>query len=200
MIKAFLFDYGGVMSSGGKGTEPAERLATHLGIDFNEADGLLKRRLGDFVMGKISHDSLWKEIEALYGAPISNDKRDIWNSWEKNLKPYPDMLALLSQLKTDGYTVGLLSNVVPHVAKDLQEHGAYQLFDFTILSCEAGYAKPDKEIYELALSKLPGVKPEEVIFVDDQERCLVPAKEMGMHTILAQNPTQIKEDIHNLLS
>ena len=82
MIKAFLFDNGGVMTSGGAGNELAERLASNLGINEVEAWNLLKPVFDDYIKGKLTEPEVWLIIENHYGKPISVDKRDIWNKWK----------------------------------------------------------------------------------------------------------------------
>ncbi|HMH70396.1 MAG TPA: HAD-IA family hydrolase, partial [Candidatus Saccharimonadales bacterium] len=78
--------------------------------------------------------------------------------------------------------------------------GGYDRFDFHVKSCEVGYAKPELEIYEIAMKHLKGLKPEEVVFTDDRERFLVPARAMGMQAILATSSHQVIRDIHRLLT
>lgn len=199
MIKALLFDYGGVVTAGGAGNELSERLAVALDISPEEAFGLLGLVWTDYAKGKISEETLWQTIEKNYGKAIHPSKWGIWNTWGEHMQPQPEMLALIGRLRSEGYTVGLLSNVIPNTAADIRAHGGYEIFDFLILSCEVGYAKPDKEIYELALAKLPAIPASEVVFIDDQERCLAPARKLGMQTILAQSPGQIDRDITQLL-
>lgn len=200
MIKTLLFDYGGVITKGGGGFELSERLGYALGISQDDAHALLGPVWDDYAKGKISEGQLWKTIEQRYGRPIPLDKRAIWNTWEAHMQPLPEMLALIKSLQDKQYIVGLLSNVIPNTAADIREHGGYDVFDFRILSCETGFAKPDIEIYKLALHKLPGIDPSEIIFVDDQERCLIPARELGIQTILAKNAKQIADDINKLLT
>jgi epoxide hydrolase-like predicted phosphatase len=115
------------------------------------------------------------------------------------MKVVPEMSILVGRLRKVGYRVGLLSNTIPNTAEEIRSHGGYDDFDFLILSCEVGYAKPDPEIYELAMQQLPGIKPEEVMFVDDIERMTAPATELGIHTIVATSPEQIMDDIESLL-
>jgi HAD superfamily hydrolase (TIGR01509 family) len=43
------------------------------------------------------------------------------------------------------------------------------------------------------------IKPEECVFIDDHEENLVPARQLGMHTILFQSITQMKRDLEKLL-
>jgi len=58
--------------------------------------------------------------------------------------------------------------------------------------------KPELAIYRLTLKKLE-VNPEESIFVDNKEVNLIPARELGMQTILFQNPEQLKNDLQKIL-
>ena len=199
MIKAVLFDYGGVMTAGGVGIELTDRLGEALGVTAQQAYTLIGPAWSKYSRGSISEAQLWEMVEAAHGKPIQVSKRAIWNTWEEHMQPLPEMLALIKKLHGAGYGVGLLSNVIPNTAADIREHGGYDAFDFLVLSCEAGYAKPDEEIYKLALEKFPGIRPEEVVFIDDQERFLIPAKELGMQTILARSPAQIQEDLEKLL-
>jgi epoxide hydrolase-like predicted phosphatase len=198
MIKAFLFDNGGVMTSGGAGNELAERLANNLGINEVKAWSLLKQVFDEYIKGKLTEPELWRIVENHYGKPISVDKRDIWNKWE-DMRPLPEMMDLVRKLKTKGYKVGLLSNVIPNTERVIRANGGYDNFDFLVLSCEVGFSKPDPEIYAIAMNHLDGIKPNEVAFLDDQERCLVPARELGMETILVNSPTQAIAEVQKLL-
>lgn len=198
-IKAVLFDWGGVMSNGGRGGELAQRLAHNLGMPDRLADTLIANVWDDFSTGKIDEAEVWRGIEAGYGKPIGTLLRKIWNTWH-HTGALPEMKALVRRLRKGGYRVGLVSNTIPPTAAEIRSHGGYDLFEFAILSYEVGVAKPDKKIYELAMQKLPGITPEEVVFIDDQQRCLVSASQMGMHTIHAQNPAQVVSDLQKLLS
>lgn len=198
MIKAFLFDYGGVITDGGR-FGLSGRLAERLNIGEDAAWNLLKPAWDLYMRGKVDEDGLWQIVESESGQQIPADKRDIWNDWTM-MRPLPEMVELVEDLKRQGYAVGLLSNVIPHTAADIQKNGGYDSFDFTVLSPEVGYAKPEPQIYNIAMSKLPGMTPEEVVFIDDQERCLIPARELGIHTILAKNSQQIAEDVSKLLA
>lgn len=197
MIKAFLFDYGGVMTAGGKGGELGERLGKILGIPPEQAYSLLANAWDDFAIGEISEEKLWQGIESSSGKQVPLEQRHIWNTWQHS-SILPEMRQLVRDLKAQGYTVGLVSNVIPNTLEEINRHGGYDDFDFLILSCEVGHAKPDPEIYRLAFDYLPGVEPHEVVFIDDQERFLKPAKRLGMKTVLATNPPQVIADVREL--
>jgi epoxide hydrolase-like predicted phosphatase len=197
MIKAILFDYGGVMTDVDRDSISA-RLAQILEIPDEDAKSYMQLGWGDYIRGQISGDTFWERIQNASETIVPPEYRTIWNEWDK-MKPLPEMSELVSDLKARGLRVGLLSNVFPHTAIDIRNHGGYSMFDFTILSCDVGYAKPDKQIYDIAMSKLSGIDPKEVIFIDDQERCLVPARDMGIHTVLAFGPGQIRTRIIEII-
>ncbi|MGB4758435.1 MAG: HAD family phosphatase [Candidatus Saccharimonadales bacterium] len=197
MIKAFLFDYGGVMTAGGKSGELGERLGKILGIPPEQAYLLLANAWDDFAVGEISEEKLWQGIEASSGIRVLPEQRKIWDTWQ-HTNVLPEMRQLVRELKAKGYSVGLVANVIPNTLDEINRHGGYDDFEFLILSCEVGYAKPDPEIYKLAFDYLPGIDPSEMMFIDDQERFLVPAKQLGMQILLATNPSQVIADVREL--
>jgi len=198
MIRAFLFDYGGVMTNGGKGNELQARFAANLSIPVYEAARLIAEPWAAFSSGKIDEATFWSDVESSYGAPIPENERDIWNQWD-TMKILPEMKSLVLRLKATGYTVGLVSNTIPPTATVIRAHGGYEVFDFSILSFEVGYVKPQVEIYNIALSNLGDITPEEVVFIDDQERCLEPARILGMQTMLVEDPMITVKELELLL-
>lgn len=54
----------------------------------------------------------------------------------------------------------------------------------TTISSEVGYCKPNREVYELVRTHFPNEQAP-VLFVDDQEKNLVPARAIGWNTLLA---------------
>jgi HAD superfamily hydrolase (TIGR01509 family) len=198
MIKAFLFDYGGVISAGGAGNDLTQKLATNLGISEEAAMPLIIPAWHKFSRGTLSEDKLWHDVEARYGKPISPDQRKVWDTWQ-DMQPIPAMLELLQRLKAGGYRLGLLSTTIPNTADDVRSHGGYALFDFMILSYETGYAKPEPEAYTAALAQLPGIQPNEVVYLDDRAPLLPPAQALGMQTILVSSPDQAIAAVQALL-
>ena len=90
----------------------------------------------------------------------------------------------LKTLKSMNKKIGLISNA------DFTEMGAWNksplkdLFDSIVFSCEVGFAKPDKEIYEYNLNEL-GEKIENAVFVGDgASHELYGAKQIGLSTIM----------------
>lgn len=101
-------------------------------------------------------------------------------------------ITTLKQLKNQDKLLGLISNADVTERYGWFDSPLAQYFDSAIFSCDVGYVKPDKEIYERCLKELH-VLPQESIFVGDGGSDeLKGAKVVGMTTILV---TQMVKDI-----
>lgn len=201
MIKSVIFDYGGVVSPGGRTFELPKKISDRTGIDLKSVEDTVRAEWTKLSTGTITEDDFWMSVKRhLNLSDISGGTSDLWNTWEKDMMPDPGMLELIADLKNRSFKVGLLSNVVGPTALDIEQHGGYDIFDFKILSCEVGYSKPASEIYHMALDQLDGIRSHETIYVDDQQRCLEPAIKLGMYTVLALNTEQIINDIEDIIA
>ena len=77
-----------------------------------------------------------------------------------------EMLHVLSQLRSNGWTIGIVSNATPDEVADWSECLLRDAVDDAIFSCQIGYMKPDPEIYNLACERL-GISPTKTVFVGD---------------------------------
>ncbi len=200
MIKAVLFDFGGVLSEAGRRGSIRRVFGEVYGLDLNVMDSILK--IDDITQkmwrGHISNDAFFAEISQRYPnlpAVTIEQFRSHMDALSRSRLVYQ----LADELRTAGIKTGILSNVFGPGVEALRSSGFYDGFDPVLLSCEVGYAKPDKQFYQMAITQL-GVKPDEIIFIDDQLVCLEPAKAMGMHVILAKTPKQIVRDTKELVA
>ncbi len=67
-----------------------------------------------------------------------------------------------------------------------------------IYSHEVGLAKPDPRIYALTCERL-GVRPAEMVFLDDVEPIVEAAREFGIHAVLFEANAQAIGEIEALL-
>lgn len=112
---------------------------------------------------------------------------------------YPEMIDFIIELKEKGFKTAVLSNTIESHKIAIESRNGYKDFDAVVLSCDCGLEKPDPKIYKLTAEKL-GVKPEECIFIDDIKENLMPARKLGMKTILARNPKQIIKDVNEIIN
>jgi 2-haloacid dehalogenase len=64
----------------------------------------------------------------------------------------------------------------------------------TVVSSQEGVIKPDPEIFRRLFARF-GLVPERTVFVDDVERNIVAARELGMQTVLFSSPEQLRSDL-----
>ena len=92
------------------------------------------------------------------------------SAYSNSIDADPDVLAVLRDLRSDGYRMGLVSNVslMPHLLQaDLARLGFDELLDATVFSSEIGVRKPDPRIFREALARLR-TEPAETVFVGDR--------------------------------
>lgn len=191
------FDWGGVIAND-PGDEFLGRLLRDVGATETQVQEIFETYMKSFMRGEISEVEYWHELRSKYGLSIHDSISDEFKKW-RGLIANDDILALAREAKGKGLNIAILSNVIEPTYNVIKQAGYYDLFDEVVASCKVGYVKPEKEIYKIALDRF-GVTAQESIFIDDKQSLLDPANEMGLKTILAQNPEQIIRDVRVLWS
>jgi len=195
MIKAVLFDFGGVLTESGKSGFTGSIMAELYGVSVEELnigkDHALMRR------GKEDDNELFERLNKQYGKQVTTQM--FVDRAQSTFKPSQSVYDLAAQLRAQGIKTGLLSNIFTMNAQRLRADGWYDGFDPVILSCEEGYAKPDPEICDIAIRKT-GVQPAEILFVDDQAKCIGPAQKLGFKIVVAKTPDQIVTDVKSVIA
>jgi epoxide hydrolase-like predicted phosphatase len=194
MIKVVLFDFGGVLAESGRSGFIAESIAEVYGVPVDQLDirrdhYLLRRGRGD-------ETALFDRLNKQFGKKVT--KQMYLDKAHGMFKTSQEVYDLAERLRRHGIRTGILSNIFAMDAEVLREQGQYDGFDPVILSCDEGYAKPELKFYDIAIKKL-GVAPEEILFVDDQQKCIGPAERLGMATVTALDPGQIVRDVTKIV-
>ena len=95
------------------------------------------------------------------------------------VQPIIDMHDVAKQV-ADKYDVGLLSNIMPGQIDTMLANGILPNIDYKAIvdSSEVMAIKPEQKIYEIAAG-LSGVKPEQILLIDDSRPNLMAAEKMG---------------------
>lgn len=100
-----------------------------------------------------------------------------------HLRPYPETIPVLLELKKRGLKLGVVTDGNPVKQWDkIIRLGIDSLLDVVVTSEEVGYEKPHPAIYLEATSRL-GVDPRETIMVGDRLKDVVGAKRIGMISV-----------------
>jgi putative hydrolase of the HAD superfamily len=117
------------------------------------------------------------------GLRIDGRLTSIADAWFGDRPVNQQWLDRLSQLRDQGVFIGMISNMVPawdEYWRRMVDPAAN--FDAVILSFQAGYRKPAREIFELAIGQ-SGVAAEHSVFVDDLPKNVDGARAAGWRAI-----------------
>ena len=181
MIKAILFDYGGVYGEEGF-SALLKRLAKISGKPYEFIFSLAFRKIcieDGFVAGKVPEEYFWEEI--LKGLNLSEDKVDINELREymyEYFKPRDYMEKLVDSLRSS-HVVGLLSDQTAWLDELDRRYNIYSHFDYLFISFKIGLTKHDPKIFDYACEKMQ-IAPPEVYFVDDNPENIQLALKKGL--------------------
>lgn len=123
----------------------------------------------------------------------------ILKDWMKLMQPMKISFSLMQRLKKEGYHIYILSNISKDSADYLKANQPF--FDWSdgcVLSYEEKIVKPDTRIYQILLKRY-NLKAEECLFIDDNEKNIIAAKEMGIHGITLDQSDQIETYVNTYL-
>jgi 2-haloacid dehalogenase len=105
---------------------------------------------------------------------------------------------ILQALKDAGYPLYGLSNwPTEKFALVRPIYPFFAWFDEIIISGEVGLVKPDKAIFELLLERI-GYSASDCLYIDDHDRNVKTAQDLGFQTIHFQSAQQLVVELHQL--
>lgn len=181
-IQAVFWDLGGVLVR----TEdwgPRRAWEERLGLDEMElTDLVFQGKAGRKAeLGQATAVEVWDWV----GGQLSLDKadrdqleEDFWSGDQLD----HELVTLIRSLR-DTHKIGLISNAWPELRDWLQQTWKIaDAFHDLVISAEVELAKPDRRIYQLALSRL-SVEPQHAVFIDDMQINVHGAAQAGMFAI-----------------
>jgi putative hydrolase of the HAD superfamily len=197
MIRAVIFDFGGVFTS--SPFEAFNRYERERGLPENlirriNSTNHLENAWALFERAEVDIDGFDKAFAAEAAALGHHlPGRDVLPLLAGDLRP--EMVEALRRIKAR-FKTGCITNNVPSmeaVGADrpdtLYRREVVEMFDEMIESSKLGIRKPDPRIYQLMCEKL-SVAPEECVYLDDLGGNLKPARQMGMITIKVESASQ----------
>lgn len=197
MIKNIVFDFGGVLLTEDNSWLLIDKTRKLLGVDTKRLKEAWNFAWPDARSGKINEDEFFKKFLQY----LTNDSRPDLVSKLKSIyrkrSEGLDTLELLPKLRRN-YKLFVLTNA----AKDwlqfkIDEFNLKGYFDLIISSCGEGVAKPNKEFF-LILIKKGKIDQKETLFIDNFERNIKPARELGFQTILFKNKKQMIQEMEKM--
>ena len=193
-LKNIVFDLAGVVVARSPLRFPAH-LERFFSFVFTTPEGGVPKFWEDYDRGVRSVDEVAEAVAEYRGCNIETAKANMLLAVEYQEEVAPTA-ELIRELKERGYRLIVLSNMSPEYIEFLRKKPVYQYFDEEIISCEVKLVKPEREIYELLLSRY-GLNPAETIFIDDRKENVDAAAELGIRPFHfdRSNPEQACADL-----
>jgi len=123
-------------------------------------------------------------VTADHGELMQRFLQRFWN--ETNWTRFPEVVEVLQGLRARGLRLGVLSNAPSNLPTFLEDLGVAPLLDFSVVSALEGVKKPDRRIFEVALSRA-GVAPAEALHVGDMYlEDILGGRALGINTLLME--------------
>lgn len=191
MINTLIFDWGGVFTIGKQTMHIAKLIEKKNNLPKNSVYPEIDKLMVLLNLNSMSLEEFTKETNDKFKLKIP--VKEMENIFEKAIIPNNELINLLKKLKKD-FRIILFSNNNKPTAKILREkHRSFlDLFEKVYFSSEFNTAKPKTEFFELMI-KDANLNPKKCIFIDDKEKNIKAAKEVGIRGIVFLNNDQLKE-------
>jgi len=193
MIKLIIFDVGGVITF----TDHAKlysNVAKILGIDPAIIIRYHRDNLDALLVNKLTFSDFVQFLKRYIQVLTVENVKQIWISEALKLtRVDKKLLDCIDKLRIN-YKLFILTNASESrmyidVALDI-----YQYFDHVFISCKEHLMKPEEAFYQKALV-FANTKPEETLFIDDNEKNIVAGQALGIQGIVYKDFNLFKEDL-----
>jgi 2-haloalkanoic acid dehalogenase type II len=118
-----------------------------------------------------------------YGAALVNDAFDVFDAARNEVSLFPEVIPALKSLREDYVLIAVTNGNA-----NLEKIGISELFDHVVTAISAGSAKPDRQIFDVAVD-ISGYSARETLHVGDDPRADVDgARRAGMRTAWVNRP------------
>jgi putative hydrolase of the HAD superfamily len=207
-ITTVISDFGGVLTT--PLIKSFAAVQDETGIPFEElgkgmsriAEREGKHPLFELEKGQISEtaflDKLGDALEPELGhRPEMHRFREIFFD---ALHPNEPMIELMREVSQRGHRMALLTNNVREWEPLWRSMlPVDEIFELIVDSAFVGTRKPERQIYELTLERLGGVRAEQCLFIDDSDVNCEAATELGMTAVHYQHNEQAIPEIRQAL-
>jgi putative hydrolase of the HAD superfamily len=181
MLKALLFDFGGVLAEEGF-REGLMAIGKKNGLDpdrfFTLADALIFE--SGYLTGRADETEYWSALRERTGIAGSNG--ELRAELLKRFVLRPGMISAVDRLKAQGFLVAMLSDQTNWLDELERETSLFRHFDKVFNSFKLHKSKRDASIFRDVCGDL-GVKTGEALFIDDNINHIRRAESAGLHTI-----------------
>ena len=196
-IKTISFDLGGVLFTEGKKVAQ-DVLFRKYGYDKELILKVLKSTKSiELRKGLIEDKEFWLWVQN--ELPKNYDTKIIKKEWYEGYILDEDIFNLVKKLKNKYKLVVFSGNIKSRIEYLDRKYHFRQYFDAEIYSYDYHFNKPDKEFFEILIRK-SGNKPNEIVHIDNSEKIVSLAKELGIKVLIYQTGSikELEKGLSNL--
>lgn len=194
MIKGILWDIHGVLYDADFDFVHGE-LGKRLGVGEERIKAIFNNHIGEMLSGKFTTEDLQRLLKELLG--INANMMELFVSvLKEHAVINKKVLDIIDLLRSKTKEVAL-SNVTEIRDAFDQEVKIYSHFHDYVLSFKSGLVKPNGAFFELGRKKL-GCEFSETLFIDNTEKNIMVARDLGMKVILYRDADQLLVELEKL--
>lgn len=196
-IKTLFWDVGGVLLSNAWDKNERAAVVARFPLNPDDFEELHHRVVNAFERGELTLAGYLEQT--LPSMQESALRQEFKEAMFLQSQSRPGPLAIARQLAaSDQCSMGTINNESTELnLLRIEKFQLRNIFELFVSSCFVGLQKPDPRIYAMALN-ITQRQPRECCFIDDRVENLVPARQLGMHTIHMEDADQLKADLRNL--
>jgi putative hydrolase of the HAD superfamily len=197
MIKAIIFDFGGVLAEEGF-KEGLMTIGKEKGFDPDHFFKILSELVYQtgYVTGSSDEHAYWNTVREKTG--VTGDDKKLREEVLRRLKLRPEMMEVVKKMKSSGLIVAILSDQTNWLDDLNQRTPFYQHFDHVFNSFYLKKTKRDPSLFRDICVQL-GLKPEEILFVDDSPDNIKRAASEGLKTIHFKGVSEFEKEIQKFI-
>ncbi len=193
-IKAIIFDVNGVLMLG-KGIDIHEYMAKKLESTIERWFDTIEPYWSDIVKDESKTLNFLTNVTKEYQVPKSKIEKWLLKAFKKRFKKNRKLFRIGKKLRKIGYKTAILSDQTSFSYEVFKRYKMEDLVDLALWSQKEGMRKPDIKFYKLLILRLK-LPAKNCLFIDNHEWNLVPARKIGMKTILFENNNQAIHDLN----
>lgn len=200
MIRAVVFDYGGVLSD----TRPTQERLLSFDARLGWPPGTLRERLfaGETwelaSIGAISPEEHWARV----GQPLEQRLPASFRGLRGDpfyFEPVNEAVLAVARRISRSCRLALCSNALPDLARRVDERPEIAaLFEAVVISSLVGVRKPDRSIFELTADRLQ-LSLADCLLVDDKVRNVRAARAAGMAAVRFSSAAELVRELESMV-
>ena len=197
MIKAVLFDFGGVLAEEGF-KEGLMAMGKEKGFDPDHFFNMLSELVYQtgYVTGSADEHAYWNAVREKTG--LTGEDKKLREEVLMRLKLRPKMMEVVKKIKSSGFIVAILSDQTNWLDDLNQRTPFYQHFDHVFNSFYLKKTKRDSSLFRDICAQLD-LRPEQVLFVDDSPENIKRAAGEGLRTIHFKGESEFEKEIQKFI-